>query len=115
MGPLLTSKVHEILSAAKPTETGSTPVRCSLDLERTTSTVEVARDHWVFEGRCYPFLSSCRERTIYYWTGTDFQPAARYTRSLTKLVPTEWGPPTFEIDGIKMLPTAQISPFADAE
>jgi uncharacterized protein len=32
-----------------------------------------------------------------------------------KLVPTEWGPPTFEIDGIKMLPTARVSPYGDAE
>jgi uncharacterized protein len=30
-------------------------------------------------------------------------------------VPTGWGPPTFEIDGIKMLPTAKVSPYADAE
>jgi predicted methyltransferase len=29
-------------------------------------------------------------------------------------VPTEWGAPTFEIDGIKMLPTAKESPFDDA-
>src|SRR5262249_55410446 len=34
--------------------------------------------------------------------------------SLIKLVPTEWGPPTFEIDGIKMLPTAKVSPWEDA-
>ena len=47
--------------------------------------------------------------------GETFQPAARYTTSLIKLVPTDWGPPTFEIDGIKMLPTAQVSPYADAE
>ena len=40
--------------------------------------------------------------------------AVRDDRSI-KLVPTEWGPPTFEIDGIKMLPTAQVSPYADAE
>ena len=40
---------------------------------------------------------------------------ARFTTSLIKLVPTEWGPPTFEIDGIKMLPTAHGSPYADAE
>jgi len=40
---------------------------------------------------------------------------ARFTTSLVKLVPTEWGPPTFEIDGIKMLPTAHVSPYADAE
>jgi predicted methyltransferase len=30
-------------------------------------------------------------------------------------VPTDWGPPTFEIDGIKMLPTAHVSPYADAQ
>ncbi len=29
-------------------------------------------------------------------------------------MPTGWGPPTFEIDGIKMLPTAQVSPLEDA-
>jgi predicted methyltransferase len=40
---------------------------------------------------------------------------ARFTTSLIKLVPTQWGAPTFEIDGIKMLPTAQVSPYADAE
>jgi predicted methyltransferase len=34
---------------------------------------------------------------------------------LIKLVPTEWGPPTFEIDGIKMLPTALVCPYADAK
>lgn len=39
----------------------------------------------------------------------------RFTTSLIKLVPTDWGPPTFEIDGIKMLPTAHVSPYADAE
>src|SRR5262249_57092457 len=44
-----------------------------------------------------------------------FQPVASYATSLIKLVPTEWGPPTFQIDGIKMLPTAQVSPYADAE
>ena len=32
-----------------------------------------------------------------------------------KLVPTEWGAPTFEVDGIKMLPTAKLSPYVDAE
>jgi len=56
----------------------------------------------------------CKERTIYYWSGTAFEPAVRFTHALIKLVPTEWGPPTFEIDGIKMLPTANVSPFEDA-
>ncbi len=47
----------------------------------------------------------CKERTIYYWTGDGVRAVSRYTSALIKLVPTEWGPPTFEIDGIKMLPT----------
>jgi predicted methyltransferase len=113
-GPLLTFKVHEILRAAA-VRAGGGIVQCSLDLERSTTSVEVSRDHWTWNGQRYPFLAACKERTIYYWAGDAFQPAARYTNSLIKLVPTEWGPPTFEIDGIKMLPTAQVSPFADAE
>ena len=52
---------------------------------------------------------------MYYWSGQEFAPVARYTNSLIKLVPTEWGPPTFEIDGIKMLPTAKVSPYEDAQ
>jgi predicted methyltransferase len=51
---------------------------------------------------------------VYRWTGTGFEPVSRYSGALIKLVPTEWGPPTFEIDGIKMLPTAQVSPWEDA-
>ena len=58
---------------------------------------------------------SGKDRTIYHWDGDAFLPVARFTDSLIKLVPTGWGPPTFEIDGIKMLPTAQVSPYADAE
>jgi predicted methyltransferase len=40
--------------------------------------------------------------------------ASRYSGALIKLVPTEWGAPTFEIDGIKMLPTSRESPIEDA-
>ena len=39
---------------------------------------------------------------------------SRYAGKLIKLVPTEWGVPTFEIDGIKMLPTSKESPLDDA-
>ena len=113
-GPLLTFKVHETLRAAA-VRNGGGIVQCSLDLERSTTSVEVSRDHWTWNAQRYPFLAACQERTIYYWAGDAFQPAARYSNALIKLVPTEWGPPTFEIDGIKMLPTAQVSPFADAE
>lgn len=111
--PLLTQPVHDTLRAAA--RAGTTTVECSLDLERTRTTVAVNTAGWVWQGRQYPFMDTCRERTIYYWTGIAFEPAARFSDALIKLVPTEWGPPTFEIDGIKMLPTAQVSPYADAE
>jgi len=113
MGPLLTSKIHETLLTALRDGTGR--VHCSMDLERSTTSVEVSPEHWSWNGLKFPYLAACKDRTIYYWTDGAFQPLARYTNSLIKLVPTEWGPPTFEIDGIKMLPTAQVSPFADAE
>jgi predicted methyltransferase len=108
-GPLLTQEVHDALRA------GARKVECSLDLGRTRVAVEADAAGWTWQGRRYPFLDACKERTIYYWTGEEFQPVQRYTSSLIKLVPTEWGPPTFEIDGIKMLPTAKVSPYADAE
>jgi predicted methyltransferase len=112
-GPLLTRQVHDVLSSAA--RRGIATVECSLDLDRTTVVVQVDADGWRVAGERFPFLERCKDRTIYYWTGTEFAPAARFTTSLVKLVPTEWGAPTFEIDGIKMLPTARVSPYADAE
>ena len=113
MSPLLTLKVHETLLAAARAGAGS--LECSLDLDRSRTVVEVRADGWSWQERRFPYLEMCKERTIYHWTGAAFQPVARFTTSLIKLVPTEWGPPTFEIDGIKMLPTANVSPYADAE
>jgi len=113
MGPLLTLRVHETLRAAA--RAGKPAVECSLDLERSTTRVEVGDAGWIWRGQRFPWLEACKDRTIYYWAGETFQPVARFATSLIKLVPTEWGPPTFEIDGIKMLPTAQGSPYADAE
>ncbi len=95
-------------------QAGSAVLECSLDLQRSTTTVELDAAAWTWQGQRYPYLDACKERTIYRWSGDAFQPIARFTRSLVKLVPTEWGPPTFEIDGIKMLPTAQVSPYEDA-
>ncbi len=86
-----------------------------MDLERSTTTVEVGPAQWTWQGRRFPYLESCKDRTVYHWDGETFRPVARFTTALIKLVPTQWGPPTFEIDGIKMLPTAQVSPYADAE
>jgi uncharacterized protein len=112
LNPLLTIKVHEILQATLKDRRPS--VECSLDLDRTQTRVELSAASWQWRGHSFPYLEKCKERTIYYWTGKAFEPIARYTTSLIKLVPTEWGAPTFEIDGIKMLPTSRVSPYEDA-
>jgi hypothetical protein len=111
--PLITKKVHENLRAAA--RAGAPALECSLDLDRSRTTVEADAAGWTWQGRRFPYLDGCKDRTIYHWDGEAFLPAARYAGSLIKLVPTQWGPPTFEIDGIKMLPTAHVSPYADAE
>ena len=112
-GPLLTLETHEQLSAAR--RQGAATLVCSLDLKRTQSEIELRSDHWTWQGQEFPYLPACKERTIYHWNGSEFVPVARFAGSLIKLVPTDWGAPTFEIDGIKMLPTAKVSPYADAE
>src|SRR6202789_389925 len=113
MEPLLTLKLLEQMRSA--VHSGLSTVACSLDLQRSTTTVGLDADGWNWGERRFPYPQQCKDRTIYHWTGAAFEPAARYSNSLIKLVPTDWGPPTFEIDGIKMLPTARVSPYADAE
>ena len=108
----MTLAVHESLLAARA---AGAVVECSLDLGRSTTSVEVTSSGWTWNGTQFPFLETCKDRTIYYWDGESFESISRFSNSLIKLVPTEWGAPTFEIDGIKMLPTAQVSPYADAE
>ncbi len=110
---LLTLAVHDALFAAS--RNGIAEANCSFDLGRSQTTVAVGPNGWSWQGQNYSFIQHCRDRTIYYWTGDAFEPVQRFNQSLIKLVPTEWGAPTFEIDGIKMLPTAQVSPYADAE
>jgi predicted methyltransferase len=110
--PLLTStEVGQLLDARAA---GRASLECSLDLKLSMTTVQIGAAAWTFEGRRFPYPERCRERTVYHWSEGGFEPVARFASSLVKLVPTEWGPPTFEIDGIKMLPTAKRSPFADA-
>ena len=111
--PLLTLRVHDLLRHA--VRTGAPTATCSLDLDRTQTEVRIDAAGWVWQDRHYPFLEVCKDRTVYYWRGDSFAPVSRFASSLIKLVPTEWGPPTFEIDGIKMLPTAKLSPYVDAE
>ncbi len=111
-GPLLTAGVHDRMRIARGR--GEDVLACSLDLERSQTQVELGADEWRWRGCGYPYLERCRERTIYHWAGEGFEPVARFGTSLLKLVPTDWGPPTFEIDGVKMLPTKVVSPYEDA-
>jgi uncharacterized protein len=111
--PLLTLPVALRLAAAR--ERLEDRVTLSLDLGRTTATVEPGADQWVWQRAAYPYPQKIKDRTVYGWNGSDFEPLSRFSGSLIKLVPTAWGPPTFEIDGIKMLPTAKVSPFEDAQ
>ncbi len=111
-GPLLTASVHDRMLVAR--RRGENVLACSLDLDRSQTQIGLGADEWRWRGSGYPYLERCKERTIYHWTGAGFEPVARFGTSLLKLVPTEWGPPTFEIDGVKMLPTKQVSPYEDA-
>jgi len=112
-GPLLTLAEHDKLVAAA--KRGDSTVECSLDLGRSCTSVEIVDStSWRWQGQQFPFLERCKDRTVYYWAGEEFEPASRFSGALIKLVPTEWGPPTFEIDGVKMLPTSQVSPYEDA-
>ena len=86
MGPLVTLGVHEALRSAAAA--GAPTVHCSLDLDRSTTTVQVGPSGWTWQDQHFPWLEACKDRTIYYWTGEAFQPVARFTNSLIKLVPT---------------------------
>ena len=85
-----------------------------MDLGRSNGRASLQADEWQWKEQRYPFPGKLKDRTIYYWDGDEFSPVSRYAGSLIKLVPTEWGAPTFEIDGIKMLPTSKESPVDDA-
>ena len=111
-GPLLTKIVLDAMSAAR--DAGEPVLRGSLDLGRSVDDATLHADRWEWRGQRYPFPGKLKDRTIYWWDGEDFAPVSRYAGSLIKLVPTEWDVPTFEIDGIKMLPTSKESPLDDS-
>jgi uncharacterized protein len=111
-GPLFTRPVAESMLAARAA--GKAEWSGSLDLGRSSDIALLEAEAWHWRGRHYPYPGKLKDRTVYYWDGEGFAPVSRFSGSLIKLVPTEWGPPTFEIDGIKMLPTAKESPFEDA-
>ncbi|PPJ42539.1 MULTISPECIES: MnmC family methyltransferase [unclassified Pseudoxanthomonas] len=112
-GPLLTRDTANALRAARDRGGGSW--RGSLDLGRTQDEARLGADTWQWKDAVYPYPDGLKDRTLYHWDGEAFAPISRFAGSLIKLVPTEWGAPTFEIDGIKMLPTSKESPLDDAQ
>jgi uncharacterized protein len=112
IGPLLTRAVAGELLAQRAAGAGR--CQCTLDLGLSVTELTLEATRWRLNGQAYPYPEALRERTIYRWDGGAYSAVARYGRALVKLVPTEWGAPTFEIDGIKMLPTARQSPVEDA-
>jgi predicted methyltransferase len=111
-GPLLTRAVAESLLAAH--DGGAGEWTGSLDLGQSQQRASLLADAWEWRGQQYPYPFKLKDRAIYFWDGDAFAVVSRFSGSLIKLVPTEWGAPTFEIDGIKMLPTSKESPFEDA-
>ena len=111
-GPLLTRPLGEALHAAR--DAGASTWNGSLDLGRSTDVAVLADTHWEWQGIRYPWPDKLKDRTLYWWDGEEFAAVSRYAGRLIKLVPTEWNVPTFEIDGIKMLPTSKASPLDDA-
>lgn len=112
-GPVLTRALGDALLAAR--DAGAATLSASFDLGRHVSDATLDAQGWSWNGHRYPWPEGWKDRTLYYWDGDGFAPLQRYAGSLIKLVPTDWGAPTFEIDGIKMLPTSQASPFEDAK
>lgn len=112
-GPLLTHDNAAALLAAHAR--GDATWKGSLDLGRSVDVVALLPASWQWRGASYRYPPDrLKARTIHWWDGDAFVPVSRYTGALIKLVPTEWDVPTFEIDGIKMLPTAKASPLEDA-
>ena len=120
LSPLLTFGVLESLRTARAR--GESTWRGSLDCGRSTDDLALHADGVDWRGTHWPWPGAdakLKDRTLYAFLDAgdgarDWQPVQRFGRSLIKLIPTDWGPPTFEIDGIKMLPTAQVSPWDDA-
>lgn len=112
-GPLLTAALEEAMRKAH--RAGAATLDCSLDLQRTRVTIDLHEGGWSRGQDSYPWIPKPKDRTIYHWTGEVWESAQHFSDSLIKLVPTTWGPPVFEIDGIKMLVSEKVSPWEDAK
>ena len=111
-GPWLTAALHAAMRARL--DSGAAVFEGSFDLGRTHEQVSLDAEGWTWRDQRQPWPERIKERTVYVRDGDTFAPLQRFAGKLIKLVPTEWGAPTFEIDGIKMLVSAQLSPIDDA-
>lgn len=109
---LLTLEVVETLQKAFRRDV--LRIAVSLDLGRSQREVMAGEDGFWVDGVPFPYPARVRERTIYHFEQGEWTPVSRFSSALYKLVPTTWGPPTFEIDGIKMLVSQNVSPLDDA-
>ena len=127
MSPVPLLDRERLASLLTARDRGERAWRGSLDLDRSADDIALHPDAFEWRGARWPWPDAdtrFKDRTLYaalpVTAGADgverlaWQPVQRFGGSLIKLVPTGWGPPTFEIDGIKMLPTAQVSPWDDA-
>ena len=110
-GPLLTLKVHSALQAAA--RDGVATVACSLDLDRSTDTVEIGASAWTWQGRSFPYLEPARNDDCYS-TGRRLSPR-RDSHIADQARPDRLGSADVRDRRIKMLPTAHVSPYADAQ
>jgi uncharacterized protein len=88
-GPLLTRDSANTLRRAH--DKRADEWQGSLDLGRSEDSVALDGDGFHFRGQAYPWPDKLKDRTLYYWDGEEFAPISRYSGSLIKLVPTEWG------------------------
>jgi len=94
---------------------GTPTVECSLDLDRSTTTVEWGEAGWTWEGQRFPYPETCKDRTIYHWDGEAFQPVARFATSLIKFGAGRSGGRRPSKSTASRVAHAQVSPYADAE
>jgi predicted methyltransferase len=114
--PLLPLLAQGLVGPLRAAAAAGGRFEASLDLGRSRATVEVLPGGaaWRALGQDWPMPGPVDDRTVLHWDGAAFVPVQRWQGKLYKLVATPFGPPTFEIDGVKMLPSAEGSPWDDA-
>jgi predicted methyltransferase len=95
---------------------------CTLSLDLHYSAPRPATltpKHWILDNIPYPYLEEAKENSLYAWSSEDsgFIEVLRFSeeRGLVKLVSSAQGPPSFQWNGIQMLPLREGNPYHDAQ